>query len=127
MKIKKLKPNHSISESYQINDHVIEINCTVFKQYRVCIREVDSVYYITNWCAGPDENHVQILMKVSALAISRGLVDQLKHSSRIKPYFNDPDFVKHLRSFNLDYSTIEDFPIDLKVARAYQIMCNLQS
>lgn len=71
--------------------HLIEVSLTVFGGHRVTIREYGTQFYTANWCAGSNESHVQTLVGLAGAVIDLGI--DYPNYSRIKPYYNDQDFL----------------------------------
>jgi len=104
MEITTLSPNlkeYNV-EKYLINDtYIMEVNLTIFKGYRVCLRTKGDLSYIFNWCAGKrttDKDYLKITM---LNIIEADDIDLFPLCSRIKPYFVDPDFSKLIEPYFL--------------------------
>ena len=91
------------TEQWLHEDTYIEVTETIFRGKRVCIRPVNSYYYLANWCAGAEEFHKDRLIAAAKYVIENEL--EYPFCSKIKPYFNDPEFLEWVESIEQLYDT----------------------
>lgn len=86
-----------VPHAFEHEGYIIEIQKTIFGGRRVCIREGDDpgMFYLANWCAGAEQEHCQKLVGLAIALIEREM-PKFPAESRIKPYFNDPDFCEKM-------------------------------
>lgn len=87
-------------EAFEIEEYHIDVCLTIFKGYRVKIREVGNQYYLADWCAGQDVNHKNLLLKVAEYCI----INDVKYPAynEHKPFFNDLKFIKWMQEHGFE-------------------------
>lgn len=80
---------------------VFDIQITIFGGYRLCLREKDSLTYITNWCLGKDVLELKrMVFWVKSIDITT--LDKLPFCSNVKPLANDKDFLEKLKELGYE-------------------------
>lgn len=87
---------------YELDGYYIDVFHTVFKSYRIAIREIDSLSYLTNWCVGPKDEHKNLLLKVAEHIISADILDDAPAYNEPKPFYNDIKFIEWLNSLGFE-------------------------
>lgn len=72
-------------------EKVISIYPALFG-YRVTLREAGSYQFDANWCAGHEYKHIRLLLNAMANYVLADVIPPF--SSKVKPYFDDPEFCK---------------------------------
>ena len=88
----------------------IELWLTIFGGIRITLLTKCGLSYHLNWCAGPKLSDVNYLLSKVMPAYESG---RIIFDSKIKPYFNDPEFCSYLEELDTDES-IKMTPNDLR-------------
>lgn len=101
----KFKPTENSPEEL-IFDRLISEDGKIFMGvhvvifgYRVRAGYVGSMHYEMDWCGGADQHQVEMLYSLAKNILeNKGNFIGVPDRSKIKPFFNDPDFVTELTS-----------------------------
>lgn len=81
-----------IDTAFECNGYWIETQTTIYKGRRVTIREPNAMYFQANWCAGKKQEDLNKLLGLAKAVVEQDL--RYPFYSKIKPYFNDPEFLE---------------------------------
>ncbi len=95
----------SILHKFELDGYYIEVFMTIFGGRRIAIREIDSLCYLVNWCAGKEIDDAEILVGFAKSVVEQDF-PKVKFCSDPKPYFNDLSFVSRMKEIGFTPFTL---------------------
>lgn len=97
----------TVPACFDFGDYVVEIHMTIYRGRRVVIRERGAMWFMANWCAGPDMAHCERLMGLAFYVLEHEI--KYPPDSKVKPYHLDNEFTSWMESLDFKSFPLHDY------------------